>query len=315
MIILKKYLIVVLLFIIAQPLFSCINEYRAHLDGSVEFSDAGVYAVPYPKYNLDDKANLLTKLNEADTLYKRTKRLEDYSDFAALLVYDGQYERAKQIFIYIESKKPGLYNTAANLGTTYELLGMNDSAYYWIKKAMRINPNSHGGSEWIHLKILEAKIKAKGDEKYLWAHSILSLDFGRNEKPENINKLDLEKLREQIHIQLEERMSFIKPKDPVVAQLLFDLGNLSAMTLDVKSGLEIFAVAERYGYASDLLNKRKAHFLRLQSRAEVWEKTKDTVKHNPKLTLAIVAVIFVGSVFVVAFFIRRRIRRRKSELG
>jgi len=61
------------------------------------------------------------------------------------------------MLIGIERWHPGLYATAANLGTAYELLGNVDSAYYWIEEDMRRNPQGHEGSEWMHLCILSAK--------------------------------------------------------------------------------------------------------------------------------------------------------------
>ena len=39
-------------------------------------------------------------------------------------------------------------------------------------------------------------------------------------------------------------MLFIKPQDQVVGQLLFDLGNVNAIVMDVKSSLEVYEVAK-----------------------------------------------------------------------
>jgi tetratricopeptide (TPR) repeat protein len=223
--------------------------------------------------------------------------------------------KAKSIYLEIEKKSPGRYQTAANLGTTYELLGQNDSALYWIKKAVKIFPNSHNGSEWIHVKILEAKVKANGDENYLWTHSILSLDFGNEEIPENKHKLNVRELNKQLYFQLIERMSFIKPKDPVIAQLLFDLGNTTALTTDATGGLQVYRVAQEYGYSSELFTKRKEHFEDLQFWADFRNNTSQWMSDHKRLTVLIAVLVFITGILVIRFLykrIRKMVYKRRN---
>ncbi len=306
-----KYLTIVLFLFIGQSGHCCINEYRTLLSGEVIFTDAG-NAAPIGRFNANNKPYLFKKLHEADSIYQLTGKLEDYSDLGSMLVYAGQYLKAKQIFQDIEQKTPGLYQTAANLGTTYELLGQNDSALYWIKRAVEINPNSHRGSEWIHVKILEAKVKANGDEKYLWTHNILSLNFGDDKIPVNKDNIDLNDLPDQLYDQLNERMSFIKPKDPIVAQLLFDLGNVCALTRDATSGLQIYQSAKEYGYTSDLFDKRLSYFESLQLKADFRNNTEGWAKDNPMFALIIVGTVSVGGLLGIIFLFRR-IKKRRHE--
>jgi tetratricopeptide (TPR) repeat protein len=287
-----KYWVIILMLLVSQVGLCCINEYRTLLDGEVIFTDA-YNAVPIGRFDTNNKSYLLKELHEADSIYNLTGRLEDYSDLGSMLVYAGQYLKAKQIFRDIERKSPGLYQTAANLGTTYELLGQNDSSLYWIKRAIEINPNSHGGSEWIHVKILEAKIKANGDEKVLWGYNILALDFGNSEIPENKNSIDVQELRTHLYDQLNERVSFIKPKDAIVAQLLFDLGNVCAITMDVKSGLQVYQLAKEYGYSSTLLDKRKSYFEKLQLKADFRNNIENWTRRNRLPTLLMGGTVFI----------------------
>lgn len=303
----QRFMLLATLLLTEQMALCCINEYRTLLDGSIEFTDAK-NAAPFGRFSAANKSFLLQKLHQADSVFKATGKNEDYSDLGAMLIYNGQYQKAKLLYIEIEGKTPGLYATAANLGTTYELLGQVDSALLWINKAIKINPDSHNGSEWIHLKILEAKLKANGDEKYFLTHSILSLDFGDAEKPENKNELDLLKLRKQLYHQLNERMTFVKPKDPIVAQLLFDLGNLSAMTMDVKSGLQVYAVAKEYGFSSELLDKREKLFTKLQQKADFRTKTEGWVKNN--IATAFILLLTTFSALVVGLiYLRKRLKK------
>ncbi|NOS93248.1 MAG: tetratricopeptide repeat protein [Cyclobacteriaceae bacterium] len=307
-----KVLEIVLFLLVGQSGQCCINEYRALLSGELIFTDGGNVA-PIGRFNANDTHYLLEKLHVADSIYRLTGKLEDYSDVGSMLIYVGQYSKAKQIFLEIEQKTPGLYQTAANLGTTYELLGQNDSALYWIKRAVEINPNSHKGSEWIHVKIIEAKIKANGDKQYLWKHNILSLDFGDGKIPIDKNNIDLDNLRDQLYDQLHERMSFIKPKDPIVAQLLFDLGNVCALTMDATSGLQVYQSAKEYGYTSDLFDKRVSYFEKLQLKADFINNTEGLAKDNPIFALIIVGAIFIGGLAVIIFLFRRFNKRHDKN--
>ncbi len=306
-----KYLFLILFLLAGQLGLCCINEYRTLLNGKLEFTAAD-NAAPFGRFSQENKAYLLQQLHKADSIYKATGKIEDYSDYGAMLVYNGQYLQAKALFIEIESKKPGLYATASNLGTTYELLGQNDSALFWISKAIKINPNSHEGSEWIHLKILEAKIKSNGDDKYFLTHNLLSLDFGDSEKPVNKKNIDLLQLRSQLYHQLNERMSFIKPQDQIVGQLLFDLGNVNAMTMDVKSGLQVYEVAKKYGFNSDLLTKRENHFKSLQRKADFKNNKEVWANKNPSTAFFILIALFISFVAGLIYLVKR-IRKNKQN--
>ena len=251
-----KNLLLIFCFLLPKTGKCCINEYRTLMDGSVIMTEVRS-AIPRGKYNLDNKKELLDKLNRADSIYKSTNKLYDYSDYAVMLIYNGQLEKARDIFLIIERQKPNLYITAANLGTTYELLGKNDSAIYWLSRALIINPDSHNGSEWIHLKVLEAKKLSNGDNETLSNTDILHLGLGDEVIPKNPStfngKLNIVQVETQLYIQLVERMTFIKPKDPVVGRLLFDLGNVCAITKDLKSAIDIYQKAREYGFNSDLI--------------------------------------------------------------
>lgn len=292
-----KYLLLILcFFLLPKTAKSCINEYRTLMDGSVIMTEAQS-AIPSGKYNLDNKKELLDRLNKAESIYKMSNKLYDYSDYATMLIYNGQLEKARDIFLSIEKQKANLYITAANLGTTYELLGKNDSAIYWLTRAITINPDSHNGSEWIHLKVLEAKMLSNGDEKILSNIDILNLGFGDEVIPKNPSafngKLNIIQIETQLYIQLTERMTFIKPKDPVVGKLLFDLGNVCAITKDLKSAIEIYQKAREYGFNSDLLDKRERHFKSLQLKADLRNNTEGWVRHNPGAFLLFASIILV----------------------
>lgn len=298
-------------FITSKSVYSCINEYRSLLNGQLSFKSID-NPTPRGRFNSSDKEFLIQKLQEADSIYQLTKKIEDYSDLGALMVYTGQYNTAKKIFLEIERRQPRLYHTAANLGTTYELLGSNDSALHWIRQAIAINPKSHNGSEWIHIKILEAKVRAKNDETYLWKENVLGLDFGDDKIPINKNTLSLDILENHLYHQLNERMTFIKPKDPIMAQLLFELGNVYAISKDVKSGLQAYQAAHEYGYHSELFELRQSYFKKLQRKADFKNNIEKWEIEHSNLLLFISGIILILGIWIIVKmvqFIKKRIRK------
>lgn len=262
-----RIFIIILLLFVGQVSFACINEYRTLLTGEVVYKDATGGKIWTQEI---DTVKLRIRANEILADYQRTNSTEDLSDYAATLIYLGDYKKAKEIYQGIEKEFPDLYTTASNLGTIYELEGKPDSAFMWIKKSMEINPDSHDGSEWIHLKILEFKIAKKTD----YAASILGLDFGEEVIPKNPKNYELRKMQNHIIHQLSERSNFVKPKNKVVGNIYFDYGNVLAQTDDLESALEIYAAAKEYGFSSDLMDKRIKKFESMTGKAKQREEQK-----------------------------------------
>ena len=68
-------------------------------------------------------------------------------------------------------------------GSSVQHIGDNEQALHWISEGIRLNKDSHWGTEWLHVKILEAKIAAAKDPEWIKTHSVLELDFGKGEVP------------------------------------------------------------------------------------------------------------------------------------
>jgi hypothetical protein len=167
------------------------------------------------------------------------------SDFAWYELRVGSKSNAVRLLERLYEKYPGEYNIVANLGTAYEVTGKNEQALALLKKAVAINPQSHHGSEWIHVNILEQKVKADPDYT-----AILSLGSGQDyprwltgktyDKP-----IKADSLMVQLAYQLHERISFIRPPDPVVGQLVMDFADLTAIAYSRQDA------AAFYNYAVD----------------------------------------------------------------
>jgi tetratricopeptide (TPR) repeat protein len=301
----KNLLVLGLVSLLSLQAKACLNETRVLLNGKHTVSDEDY--VPYPNDYGEYSEQMIDELKEMDSLWRTNHDLNARSDYGVLLVYAGRYEEAKAVFEEMEKLAPGRYTTAANLGTVYELLGNNEAALKWIRKAVQIDPASHDESEWLHVKILEVKING---QHLLTPQYMLGTTFGEDTIPVSSKSVaELTRLRDALYYQLQERLSFIKPTESIVAMLLFELGNVCAITNDVTLSLRIYDRAKEYGYQSEVFNKRYSRFLKLQQGLDN-EYTKHSDGQNAendngnlKWQLGLVAVLLAGG--SIWFFTRK----------
>jgi tetratricopeptide (TPR) repeat protein len=248
----KAALIVILSLLFQNSAWSCANTVGSgtKYNGSLTWSPGRSAAGMLHHYLKTDLRSNGTRM-EAD-LRERTD-FKDRSDCAVALMYLGRSQEAVTLLQRLEMEKSGEYFVAANLGTAYELAGDNEQALRWIKEGIHRNPKSHEGTEWLHVKILEAKIAQQTDTNYFRKHSILDL------QPEKIGSeimvgekaFSPREVANALAHQLSERMQFVKPPDAPVASLLFDYAAIEAATRTLESADEVLSLATQYGYPSN----------------------------------------------------------------
>lgn len=207
---------------------------------------------------------------EADL--RSATNFNDRSDYSIALMYLGRSQEAVDLLQKLEKEEPGHYFIAANLGTAFELTGNNEEALHWIAEGIHRNPKSHEGTEWLHLRILEAKLAQQKDPDYFKSHSVLDLD------PQDINEdtpigkdqLPPAEIAAAIQHQLTERLQFVKPPDPAVASLLFDYAAIEAGTRTLESAKQILQMAESFGYPPEKVEP----LVKLYDQRITWRKTK-----------------------------------------
>ncbi|MDQ8180165.1 hypothetical protein [Pelagicoccus sp. SDUM812005] len=150
----------------------------------------------------------------------RSPAFEILNEYAAALIFTGDYEEAIQSLKKQEKLYPGKYETATNIGTAYELSGKLKQAKKWIATGRQRNPSSHQGSEWLHSAILDAKIALEKNPDWLQNHYVSTAEFDWS------NAQIRMKTRDAIMIQLSERLVFVKAPDPIVSSLFFELGTI-----------------------------------------------------------------------------------------
>ena len=102
----------------------------------------------------------------------RKKRLESepdnlalYDDLAVAYEKIGNHKKANETILLKEKKKPGLYETYANLGTFYIHAGQYRKGLQEIERAISINPRAHFGREVYQKLLVEYVLLAMKDGK------------------------------------------------------------------------------------------------------------------------------------------------------
>lgn len=297
-----------------QTSFACLNgETKELKNGELIYEDQEGYT-PHGHLFFVDNANEYNELvKELDKLYKKTKDVDYLSDKGYVLILQGKYKEAVKLYLELEKIKPNRYSTASNIGTAYELLGQNEKALFWIKKSVEIEPLSHNNSEWLHVNILKAKIKG---EKYVNSDFLITTNFGKEVEPKTeLSYEELIKLRDALFFQLNERVSFIKDKDKIVALLLFELGNVSLLLDSPYEAASIYKSAKEYGFQSQLLEKRLSLAEKkgeeLQNRSQLERIQRALIKEIKNYYIEItISILFL---LTITFLGVKYIRNRKSK--
>ena len=208
--------------------------------------------------------------------YKPDDPAAKANDKAVETLLRGDAKKAVEMLNQVEFDYPGVYYTAANLGTAYELSGDDTNALKWILEGIKRNPDSHMRTEWLHVRILETKIKLKTDPQWLASHTITGVDPARlGEVGYYIEtaqrRLDADEIADSLFRQLSVRMLFVKPKDPIVAQLLNELALCEAQMGTLENADQYARMAVQYGLPIE----------RLLPKVTEWRKIIEQAKKNP----------------------------------
>jgi hypothetical protein len=225
-------------FFYAKPLQACLQGYRfpppkllvpvlppVRLNDAAKFDPPkiepvkleGLFAPPPVEAEEADHETFARYVREFEARPAGPASFEDTTDYAVALVHLGRVRPAIDVLLTLEKQRPGAYTTAANLGTACELSGELEAAVTWIGRGIERNPQSHQGTEWLHLAILRAKINLQTDATWLSQHTVLE---GNENRP-------AAEVARAIEYQLHERLHFVKPTDAVVCDLFYQAARLA----------------------------------------------------------------------------------------
>ena len=120
------------------------------------------------------------------------------------------------------------------------------------------------GTEWLHVLILEEKIRVRdlGDPSatsdfLAMPETVLTgsnIKIGGKDYP-------VMAVYEALLYQLGERMLFVKPKDRIVSEMLYDLAILEANTNILESAIGLFDLSLEYGFRDpELIEAKKREY-------------------------------------------------------
>lgn len=251
----KSFLLLLFLIFNITTSRACLNIYYS-LDKTGHFHDAeDIRRAFNTNFNLK---RIEANLKKLEAKLKTSKDYKLLSDYAVLLLKAGKTKTAVDILEQLSEKYPNEYQIAANLGTAYELDGNVKKALKFIKRGIELNPDAHNGSEWVHVNLLETKLKLKQDGTYLANHSVLNLSEEQKKSTS---------VRDQLMIQIRERFPFCKGPDPIMASLLVDLGDCYANTTSIEFAKAAYEIAQHYyGASTEIIDPRMAEVKNLLRR-------------------------------------------------
>lgn len=227
--------------------YPCGNSY--HRSTNADEYESGSRMETFHFKRSFNSAGLLNELNRiTDEINNRLSLFENENDKALTYMRMGRHDEALTILQKLEKEKPDEYNVIANLGTLYELMGDNEKALTYIKKAVTINAASHRGSEWVHIQILGAKIQQK-DNAWWKTHAVLNIAA--------INKPAVTVMSDIIY-QLKERLPFTPAPDTMMAAVLNEAGDFFNSQQKKEQAWILYKIADEYDPGHFFSSKKKA---------------------------------------------------------
>jgi tetratricopeptide (TPR) repeat protein len=233
-----------ILLAIAVISLSCVNTFSKSKNGdSYEYTYWSVFSKE--KLIKDANEEIKELLEEGKKALSEEDFLHNRNDLAANYIKVGELNKAEVILQQLLQKFPNEYSLYANLGTLYELKGQNQKALDNIKYSVKLNPESHQGSEWFHISVLEFKLKFKDTD---FSTSILHLDTVKTNPNDIFSDID--------H-QLNERIPFTPEPNLLMARILAEYGDFVAENKTLLDALEVYYAGMDYDVNNRLDFKKR----------------------------------------------------------
>ncbi len=197
------------------------------------------------------------------------------------------------------AEHPEEYNIVVNLGTAYEVAGNNAKALELLQKAVALNPDSHFGSEWIHVNILVQKTAAKPDYAKIIGLGIDNFPAWLTNRAYTFPRA-ADSLKLQISYQLHERIGLIPPPDDIIGRLVIDFADIVAKTSSYNEAIPFYEYGANYSTSLQLLVTAR-------------KKGLEEAKQEANGTLRSAALIWGIPLLVIAFVVAAWIKNRNKK--
>jgi len=241
----SKLILLTLLFfsLWSKAVLACGNFYGHTLDGEIRYTHDIYLSATMLSFDTDwlrsQKQAYKEKIKEAPHNFQYK------SDLSLILMQLGMIDSTLSILRPLIKLYPTEYNVVANLGTAFELKGKLDSALILIRKGYELNPDSHRGSEWIHIKILEAKIKAK-NRNPIWMQRNPIITMEELEQRLGEGKRKAEQVNLDFNYQIRTRVPFTPAPNEVLSNLLETLGDFNKKHGTYEQAILAYAYSMRF---------------------------------------------------------------------
>lgn len=216
--------------------FACLNEHHVSKYGKESVDGFTMYEMHFYKQHNQTQLEQYIKNLQKENPVKESDILANKNSIAVSYIKLGRLEDAEKILNSLFKKYPSDYSVVINLGTLYELQGKNQKALEFIKKAVALNPESHGGSEWFHIRVLEYKLK-NSSESNIAREDILKIG--------SLNKT-ASAIAHEIKYQLEERIPFTTAPNLMMAKILQEYAGFLADSISLQGAWVIYEMGMDY---------------------------------------------------------------------
>jgi tetratricopeptide (TPR) repeat protein len=216
--------------------YACLNEAHVNKSGNKSIIDFTLGdLIFYKTHNITDVESTL-KLLQNEVASDDEDKIDIQNDIAVQYIKLKKYDKAEKILDELYKKNKNNYSIVVNLGTLYELQGKNRKALEFIQKAIKLNPDSHEGSEWFHLRVLEFKLKNNLTDKKINENILLLMNL----------KKDALSVASDIDYQLKERIPFMPAPNVLIAKILQEYGDYLADSISIKAAYLIYDLGKEY---------------------------------------------------------------------
>lgn len=266
----KKIIVVAFLFLTTNA-FGCLNIFAVDSTGRTHYLEHHFF------FSIEFKQQaILKKLKSLEKVFaKNDYNYKTISDYGAYLLMSGNFTEGLTLFRSLSKKYPDVYEIRANTAVAYELNGNIDSAHFWQVAAIKLKPNAHNNSEWIHLKILEAKKQMLTDPDWCLKNNVTGVtDSISLHYKYSLHEGESMWIFKQFIGQLEERLPFTFREDKTMGKLFFELGD-AYQSVSIYRAYYCYAIAKylypqlasfvdekmqqiKIKYPKDVINKPRA---------------------------------------------------------
>lgn len=243
-----KYLLICCFILFTGFSYACLNERHVNKSGKETIDAFHLSQSGYQKSHNKAELELYLKNLYADKKEMKEDIFDQKNNIAVTLIKLGRLEEAEKILLDLKKEAPDDYYVIVNLGTLYELQGENKEALQYIKKALLIDPESHGGSEWFHVKVLEFKLKNIPESEIPNQHIL------------NIAQITAKgrDIAAEIDYQLKERIPFTPAPNLMMAKILQEFADYLADSVSIKAAYLFYEMGKDYDRQNVLqLDKKK----------------------------------------------------------